>query len=81
MDILFFAALILYFAATVIQLCGIALGKNAWCRIARWTLLGAFVLHTAFTVSLFSRCLRALLTCERRLRSFSAAFARNSLKW
>ena len=50
MDILFFAALILYFAAAVIQLCGIALGKNAWCRIARWTLLGAFVLHTAFTV-------------------------------
>ena len=50
MEILFFAALFLYFGATVAQFIGAALKKPGVGKIARGLLLAAFALHTGFTV-------------------------------
>ena len=50
MEILFFATVVGYFAATMLQAAGVTLKRTALCRIARLVFLVSFVLHTAFTV-------------------------------
>jgi cytochrome c-type biogenesis protein CcsB len=50
MNILLFASLILYFAATVLQFTGAAMKKAVLYRAARWTLAAGILTHTAFTV-------------------------------
>ena len=50
MEILFFAAIVGYFAATVLQAVGAMLRKTALCRTARIIFAVSFGLHTAFTV-------------------------------
>ena len=50
MEILFFAAIVVYFAATMLQAVGAALGKQKLCGWAYGAFALAFALHTAFTV-------------------------------
>ena len=50
MDILFFAAIIAYFAATMLQAVAAAMGKDKAARAARAVFAAGFLLHTAFTV-------------------------------
>ena len=50
MEILFFAAIIIYFAATMLQAAGVAFKKEKLCKAAYWAFAAAFALHTAFTV-------------------------------
>ena len=50
MEILFFAAIVGYFAATVLQAAGVTLRKDALCRAARIIFALSFALHTGFTV-------------------------------
>ena len=50
MDICFFAALIIYFLASVIQFVASAMKKDGLHKIARVVFLAGFVLHTAYTV-------------------------------
>ena len=50
MQILFFIALFVYFAATVLQFVGVAMKKAILNSAARFILLAGFALHTAFTV-------------------------------
>lgn len=50
MDILFFAALIAYFAASVLQIAGTALARKRLTAAARWLLAAALMLHTGFSV-------------------------------
>ena len=50
MDILFFAALIAYFAATMAQAVGAALSKERVSKLARALFAAGFALHTAYTV-------------------------------
>lgn len=50
MEILFYAALALYFLATVFQFAGVALKKDVPRRMGRWAFLGALLLHTGYTV-------------------------------
>ena len=50
MEILFFAAIVGYFAATVLQAMGVTLRKDALCRAARIIFAVSFALHTGFTV-------------------------------
>lgn len=50
MDALFFAALMIYFAASVLQFAGAALKKPALRRAARGALMLAFAAHTAYSV-------------------------------
>lgn len=50
MDILFFAALLIYFAAALMQIIGTALNRPRVTAAARWGLGAALMLHTAFSV-------------------------------
>ena len=50
MEILFFIALITYFAAPMAQAIGVALKKERFVRVALIIFAAAFALHTAFTV-------------------------------
>ena len=50
MEILFFASIVGYFAATVLQAAGVTLRKDALCRVARIIFALSFVLHTGFTI-------------------------------
>ena len=50
MDLLFFSALLCYFAATMLQLTGAALRKDGLTRAARLIFLVGFLLHTAFSI-------------------------------
>ena len=50
MDILFFAAIIAYFAATMLQAVAAAMGRDKAARAARAVFAAGFLLHTAFTV-------------------------------
>ena len=50
MDICFFAALIIYFLASVIQFVASAMKKDGLHKIARVVFLAGIVLHTAYTV-------------------------------
>ena len=50
MDILFFAVIIGYFAAMMLQLFGMTLRKKRISRAARVLFTASFVMHTAFTV-------------------------------
>lgn len=50
MDILFFAALLIYFAAALMQIIGTALNRPRFTAAARWGLGAALMLHTAFSV-------------------------------
>ena len=50
MDILFFAAVVGYFAATMMQAVGVALRKDMLCRIGRILFIISFAIHTLFTV-------------------------------
>ncbi len=50
MDILFFAGLVLYFAAMLAQLCGVALKRTKLTLAARVLFIAALALQTAYTV-------------------------------
>lgn len=50
MEILFFAAIVAYFAAMLLGVVGVALGKARLSRAARAVFAAAFALHTAYTV-------------------------------
>jgi len=50
MEFLFFASIIGYFAATMLEAAGVALRRDKLCRIARIAFIIGFGLHTAFTV-------------------------------
>ena len=50
MNVLLFASLILYFAASVLQFLAVAAKKELLHRIARWVMAAGFLSHTAFTV-------------------------------
>ena len=50
MEILFFATIVGYFAATVLQVVGVTLRKDALCRVARIIFTASFALHTGFIV-------------------------------
>ncbi|MBQ6565081.1 MAG: c-type cytochrome biogenesis protein CcsB [Clostridia bacterium] len=50
MNVLLFASLILYFAASVLQFLAVAAKKDFLHRIARWVMAAGFLSHTAFTV-------------------------------
>lgn len=50
MEMLFFAAVVAYFAAMMLQAAGAMLGKNTLCRIAHGVFAAGFVLHTAYTI-------------------------------
>ncbi len=50
MSFLFFAALFTFFLATALQFAGVAIKKERLTQTARIVFLGAFLLHTAFTV-------------------------------
>ena len=50
MNVLLFASLILYFAASVLQFVAVAAKKDALHRMARWGMTAGFLTHTAFTV-------------------------------
>ena len=50
MEILFFAALVAYFVATMAQAVGVTLGKVRFTRVAIAVFAAGFALHTAFTV-------------------------------
>jgi len=49
-EILFFAAVVAYFAATMLQAAGAILGKRKLCNLAHGVFAAGFALHTAFTV-------------------------------
>ena len=50
MDVLFFAAVVGYFAATMLQAVGAVMGREKLTRAARAVFLTAFAVHTAYTV-------------------------------
>ena len=50
MEVLFFAAVVLYFVSTMLQAVGAVLGKEKLCGAAHACFLAAFAVHTAFTV-------------------------------
>ena len=50
MEILFFAAVVGYFAATMLQCVGAMMGKGRLTRAARGVFAAAFAMHTVFTV-------------------------------
>ena len=50
MEVLFFAAVVVYFTATMLQAIGVALGRQKLRSAAFGAFATAFVLHTAFTV-------------------------------
>ena len=50
MEILFFAALMVYFSAMLLQFVSVGLKKNDISKIARLLYIAAFCLHTAYTV-------------------------------
>ena len=50
MEILFFASIVGYFAATVLQAAGVTLRKDVLCRVARIIFALSFALHTGFTI-------------------------------
>ena len=50
MEMLFFAAVVAYFAATMLQAVGAMLGKEKLCKAAHGVFAAGFALHTAFTV-------------------------------
>ena len=50
MEMLFFAAVVAYFAATMLQSAGAMLGKEKLCKAAHGVFAAGFALHTAFTV-------------------------------
>ena len=50
MEILFFASIVGYFAATVLQDAGMTLREDALCRVARIIFALSFALHTGFTI-------------------------------
>lgn len=50
MEGLFFAALIAYFAAVILQIVGVAIGRKPLTRAARFIFAAALILHTAFSV-------------------------------
>jgi len=50
MDVLFFAAVVAYFAATMLQAVGAAMGKEKLTRAARMVFAAGFALHSLFTV-------------------------------
>ena len=50
MEALFFAAVVLYFFATMLQAVGTVLGKEKVCTVARICFIAGFALHTAFTI-------------------------------
>ena len=49
MEILFFAAIVAYFAATMLQSVGAMMDRNKLTRAARAIFIAGFALHTAFT--------------------------------
>lgn len=50
MDVVFFAALVVYFAATMAQLCAAALDRKGMARAALGLFAAGFALHTVYTV-------------------------------
>lgn len=50
MEGLFFAAVVVAFAATMFQVIGVALRREKLCKLAYGTFAAAFLLHTAFTI-------------------------------
>ena len=50
MEVLFFAALMAYFFAVILQIVGVAIRRPKLTRVARCVFAAALILHTAFTV-------------------------------